>query len=1053
MPFLFLRSSWAALLFALVLAASPAAAAGEAAGIAEQARPPLERATLRIDQGAHTAAATSIAVSSDGAFIVTGSEDRTVRLWDARSGELLRTLRPPSIADGEEGQIFAVAVSPVLGAGGSRLVAVGGYTSIWDDRDQHTSSVYLFDASSGALVRRLPGPEHTATQRYSVDRIAFSPDGRRLVAIRSQDHLFSIYDVATGAPLDRGESAPSRLLDADFDPSGRLLISRAVGGVRLYEREIGSSPDRKLQLLLELIQLDRLARARFSPDGKRVALLYASGRVEVRGAQDFKQPQPIAPAGASGVFAGGAVGIAWSADGRQLILAGQFDVRKGSAVRTYTVDSAPQKPPPSPPSPPSPQSPLPPPIERPLPVAAVRDFALLPSGAVAFAAADGSWGTLSPDGTAATHAGSRTLAAEPEALRVDSTGSEIEIHIGPNPKNRLRFSLQALELHRGAAPENPSLRPPDFDVPTPHHISGWHHKPPVLLDDGTIVTRGEDPAAMAMAPGREAFVIGASAHLFGYRFEQTAADGCPYKPRETSELKQPCFATPLTSAAVSVNYSGDGRHVVALHADGTVRWYGARDGRERLALVLHPDDGRWLLFRPDGLFAASPGGAELAGWQLNRPQEQAADFFPLSRFQRSHQRPEQVVATLSEPAATVPSLKRELLPPLVTILEPADGAQLSETRVVLKVAVRLPEPMGPGPLPPPALPTLRVRVDGRPIATGDQRGVIDLGASEPAATPLPASDAGSPSERIQTLTVPVPPRDSTVAVYAESANGAGPAALLRLHWRGSGGAASPAAAQAPRPTLHVLAIGVGDYLRPELRLRYPAKDARDLAALLGQKQAAKGLYENVDLRVLTDREATRTAILDSLDWLHRRAGAGDTTLLFLAGHGVNDPTTGDYYFLPADAEPGSALRSMLPASTLQQVLATLPGRVVLLLDTCHSGNVLGTPGRQQRGLPPLNRAVSELASVESGVVVMTAATGGQASVEDAAWQNGAFTKALLEGLSGSADQRHTGRVTVNMLDLYISERVRELTAGSQTPATAKPSTIADFPLLLTAPPR
>jgi uncharacterized caspase-like protein len=141
---------------------------------------------------------------------------------------------------------------------------------------------------------------------------------------------------------------------------------------------------------------------------------------------------------------------------------------------------------------------------------------------------------------------------------------------------------------------------------------------------------------------------------------------------------------------------------------------------------------------------------------------------------------------------------------------------------------------------------------------------------------------------------------------------------------------------------------------------------------------------------------------------------------------------------------------MLPASTLQQILSSLPGRVLLLLDTCHAGGVL--PGRRLRGLPASQRIIEELASAEGGVVVMAAATGAQASAEDVVWRNGAFTKALLEGLAGRADLLHTGRVTVNMLDLYVSERVRELTAGSQTPATAKPSTIADFPLLTIPPP-
>ena len=96
----------------------------------------------------------------------------------------------------------------------------------------------------------------------------------------------------------------------------------------------------------------------------------------------------------------------------------------------------------------------------------------------------------------------------------------------------------------------------------------------------------------------------------------------------------------------------------------------------------------------------------------------------------------------------------------------------------------------------------------------------------------------------------------------------------------------------------------------------------------------------------------------------------------------------------------------------------------------------------------MSRLVAELSAADNGVVVFASATDAQSAVEAKAWGNGAFTKALLEGLSGRADYRKTGRVTLNMLDLYLSERVRELTQGTQTPATAKPSTIADFPLVL-----
>jgi len=79
-------------------------------------------------------------------------------------------------------------------------------------------------------------------------------------------------------------------------------------------------------------------------------------------------------------------------------------------------------------------------------------------------------------------------------------------------------------------------------------------------------------------------------------------------------------------------------------------------------------------------------------------------------------------------------------------------------------------------------------------------------------------------------------------------------------------------------------------------------------------------------------------------------------------------------------------------------------------------------------------------------VVFTASTGSQYSLEDPVWQNGAFTKALVEGINGKADYGGTGKITINMLDLYLAERVKELTKGQQTPATSKPSTVSDFPL-------
>jgi len=84
-------------------------------------------------------------------------------------------------------------------------------------------------------------------------------------------------------------------------------------------------------------------------------------------------------------------------------------------------------------------------------------------------------------------------------------------------------------------------------------------------------------------------------------------------------------------------------------------------------------------------------------------------------------------------------------------------------------------------------------------------------------------------------------------------------------------------------------------------------------------------------------------------------------------------------------------------------------------------------------------------------VVFASSTGRQYSLEDQAWGNGVFNKALVEGLGGKADDTSKGTISINMLDLYLSERVKQLTGGKQTPRdhqTQHRSRLPDHPAAL-----
>jgi uncharacterized caspase-like protein len=171
--------------------------------------------------------------------------------------------------------------------------------------------------------------------------------------------------------------------------------------------------------------------------------------------------------------------------------------------------------------------------------------------------------------------------------------------------------------------------------------------------------------------------------------------------------------------------------------------------------------------------------------------------------------------------------------------------------------------------------------------------------------------------------------------------------------------------------------------------------------------------------------------------------------MFLAGHGVND-NTGKYFFMPHNADPAKLLRTGVAQSDIKDTLNSLAGKAVFFVDTCHSGNALGTAVTRSM-TSQVDGFINELASAENGVVVFAAATGKQLSQEDDAWGNGAFTKAVVEGLSGKADFGKTGRITHKGLDFYVSERVKQLTDGSQSPVSIAPKGITDFPIAVVQP--
>jgi uncharacterized caspase-like protein len=241
--------------------------------------------------------------------------------------------------------------------------------------------------------------------------------------------------------------------------------------------------------------------------------------------------------------------------------------------------------------------------------------------------------------------------------------------------------------------------------------------------------------------------------------------------------------------------------------------------------------------------------------------------------------------------------------------------------------------------------------------------------------------------------------------------------------------------------LYVLSIGVADYQRAEYKLGLSAKDATDFAAAMRTQEGRQ--YRRVIVKTLINAQATRAAILREFEALRLAVGAGDTAMLFIAGHGVND-ASGQYFYMPYDAQHERLHSTGVPQASIVSTLAQIKGRTVMFIDTCFAGNALGALHKASK---KTERLINDLAAAENGVVVFASSTGHEESLERESWGNGAFTKALLEGLSGRADFMRAGRVTHAGLNLFVSEEVSRLTEGKQRPVFISPRGVPDFPLV------
>ncbi|MEO1258084.1 MAG: caspase family protein [Bacteroidota bacterium] len=924
---------------------------------------------LRLNTEMHTAKISRLDVDPVGKYILTCSRDKVAKLWDANTGDLLQTFRVP-IGKGDNGMLYAGAIHP-----DGNQVAVGG----WSKSLNH--DIYIFDIQSAEIIHRISKLPNV------VQDLEYAPSGRYLAATLGTNNGIRIYRSKTYNLYKTDSDYEDNTNNAAFDQLDRLVTASYDGYVRLYDANFN------LIKKVQPIKGKRPYSVAFSPDGDKIAVGFNDvATIKVLNGRTLSTLYEPDVSEANSVSER-LNKVCFSYDGKKLFAGGFLDrFNAGSywyQIRVwedagrgnfndYNGGNS-----------------------------TIMDIKPLKDGSIAFCSHNPDLGILSAT------TGSQKIFKYSDKNRYGS-GSKSHfklsedgytVSIKPYQKKALTFDLNQRKIL-----EKATDLPEYEDKWKSINISDWNDstKPKLNGKALSFLRKYERSYAVDIASNASRIIFGAAWDLY-----------CLNADSKTE------WEVPLQSIVWCVNISDDNRIVTAGLGDGTIRWHRLSDGEQLLTLFMHPDNKRWVIWTPSGYYDASPGAEDLIGWHVNRSADEAALFYPFSKFRYQYYRPdvidrvletldvEEAVKQANEIAERFGKTRTrnivDELPPTIKIINPATGTTVSSSSVTIEYNIQSPNNE--------EITGIRAMVNGRPVS--EKRGLKAKGTRG-------------------TMTIPIPAEDCRVSVIAENRFGTSEQANIRLKWAGS----TTRSSFINKPNLYVLAIGVSDYNDSELKLNFAAKDARDFKNAIDRHNGR--LYGSAEYRLLTNSEATRANIMDGLEWIVKQTTQHDVAMIFFAGHG-RENSRGTFYYVPveADLSDGSLRRSGIMREDIKETVATIVGKVLVFMDACHSGNLMESSRR--RGTPDLTRIINELADAENGAITFSSSSGRQYSLEDSRWNNGAFTKAVVEGLNGEA-ANNDGSITWKSLDAYVTRRVKKLTNGDQSAVTAVPPDTEDYPI-------
>ncbi len=475
----------------------------------------------------------------------------------------------------------------------------------------------------------------------------------------------------------------------------------------------------------------------------------------------------------------------------------------------------------------------------------------------------------------------------------------------------------------------------------------------------------------------------------------------------------------LPQAIVYVAFSPDGKQIISMVSDASIKIFDALTGEE-ITTLIEFEDGEWLAITSEGYYNASEKGAQYLSVKFEGKD------YTVNQFYDVFYRPDIVAAKLSGRdikglvSLTMKDASKNP-PPTVDLMLPK-GTNTPKVNICYQV-----KSTGGG------IGEVRLFHNGKLIQSDGYYREVAKSAAEK--TQLASLDSKAIYEDIRSVAIKgkvdsmpltskskadifedckdidAVPGDNEVSVTAFNSTNTVQSYMKTVSFNST--------IKQEEPHLYIFAVGIDQYKDNTVNLKYAVKDAKDLEEILKVQSATLYKPENIHYSLLTDTEATKINIVNKINELSNTIKPQDSFILFVAGHGVL--LQNQYYMLTHDYIGNVGDECMISSNEIVEMSKKIKSLSQLFIfDTCHAGGV-------DTIVSGLYDARMSILAKKMGLHIYASASDKQSAM-DGYKGNGLFTYTLLDGLNNNreADKNKDGKVTIVGLGEYSKKMTTDI---------------------------